>query len=135
MSSSDHILSTIKPYSKDFNSNEALTSCRNWLTSVLAVSNCMQINDKRKLCCNCMKTYLESASYTELDALANYMIHWASMHRATQIEVLHEWQQVAAFVKENCNVEVADKQLFFIPFARMHYADCLVWERNSGTHQ
>ena len=123
MSSSDHFLTTITPNKEDFNINEALTSCRNWLTNVLAVSNCVQINNKRKIRCNCMKTYLESATSTELDALANYMIHWASMHRATQIEVLHEWQQVAAFVKKNGNGQVADKQLFFrIP--RTNYSIC-----------
>ena len=123
MSLSDHFLTTITPNKEDFNINEALTCCRNWLTNVLAVSNCVQINNKRKLHCNCIKIYLESATYSEVNALANYMIHWARMHQDTQIEMLHEWQQVAAFVKKNSNGQVADKQLFFkIP--RTDYSIC-----------
>ena len=39
------------------------------------------------------------------------------------MELLHEWQQVAAFVKENGNVEVADKKLF-LRIPRTNYSIC-----------
>eukprot|EP00957_Ditylum_brightwellii_P088323 6727695-Ditylum_brightwellii.AAC.1 len=100
MPSSNHILSTMKPNQKDFNINEALAHCCNWLSSVLALSNCVKIEDKKKKTrCNCMNMYLEGASNLELDGLARYMIHWAGMHQSTQMELLHEWQEVAVFVK------------------------------------
>jgi len=34
-----------------------------------------------------------------LDAVAAYMIHWASLPPETKYEVLHEWMKVADFIE------------------------------------
>ena len=95
-----HVLKGMDPNKKDFDHEEAIASCREWIRGVFSKSNCVQLNSSRRTKCDCMMFLQNPPMITPdmLDPVARYMVHWASLPLATKSEVLHEWMKVADFV-------------------------------------
>ena len=99
-SSSTHPLNGMKPKDKkSFDKAAALNKCKEWLTDVVAEKNCVQLSNKRASSCECMKEFFNSAMATEIATVAAYIVHWATLQRQTQMELLHEWKKAATFVE------------------------------------
>ena len=74
------------------------TACREWLSGEFSQLNCLQLYDKTRTACGCMR-YLANPNLPGiLDAVAEYMIHWASLSCDTKYEVLDEWMKIADFI-------------------------------------
>ena len=89
----------MKPNLKQFNYKESHRACRDWLSGELSQSNCLQLYARKRTGCGCMRYLANPTVPGVLDAVAVYMIHWASLPRETKYEVLHEWMKVADFIE------------------------------------
>ena len=89
----------LKPNLKPFNYEDSHRACRDWLSGEFSQSNCLQLYSKKRTGCGCMRFLANPTVPGVLDAVAAYMIHWASLPRETKYEVLHEWMKVADFIE------------------------------------
>ena len=99
MAITPHALMGLKPNLKPFNYEDSHRACRDWLSGEFSQSNCLQLSSKRHTSCGCMRFLANPTVPGVLDAVAAYMIHWASLPRETKYEVLHEWMKVADFIE------------------------------------
>ena len=118
MAPTPHVLKGINPKSKDFDHDEAVTACRKWLSGEFGKTNCLQLYNRKKTTCDCMKFLTATNPPTSpglLDAVAEYMLHWVALPRATQYELLHEWMKVAEFVDQAYPSGEKSKRLYRVP--------------------
>ena len=125
MASSTHPLHGMKPKDKKtFDKDSALKKCTEWLTDVVGKKNCVHLSSRTESSCDCMKEFFICGIATDatLASLAAYIVHWATLQRQTQMELLHEWKKSAEFVEGcigNRVDDVLDEQKRFARFYRV----------------
>ena len=89
-----HILKCISPTIKDFDINEAVERCDEWLITTLSSICCFRSNDKRKSKCHCLSIFNLHPNNTT--ATAQYMVTWAGFSMQQKREILNMWDRYAA---------------------------------------
>ena len=100
MASTPHALKVTKPTNlKQFNYEASHRACHDWLSGEFSQSNYLQLYSRKCTGCGCMRFLANLTVPGVLDAVAVYMIQWASLPLEMKYEVLHEWMKVADFIE------------------------------------
>ena len=109
-----HILKTIKPRHKDFDLEEAVGSCFNFIRENIAVSNCRRprgiSTDVTQ--CTCMR-FLADPDYQDTAvAVAEYMVRFAGMTLKTKRELVLEWVKISSLLE---SLNDMDRLTYMLP--------------------
>ena len=93
-----HILFSINPKAKDFNKDEAIEKCKEYLLTI-GVQKCAFNGYESK--CKCLKFFTEEENEDVLHETAEYMIHWSSLNDKTKREILYQWWRFSLVMPKN----------------------------------
>ena len=89
-----HILKSISPTAKDFDFNEAVERCDEWLITTLSPICCFRSDDGRELKCSCLSIFNLHPDTTTV--AARYMVSWAGFSMQQKREILNTWDRYSA---------------------------------------
>ena len=89
MAAPNHVLRTIKPKEKDFDSAEAIALCQEWLKAE-AQKKCYNRNSKYETQCECLK-FIDNEEYADVaESVSTYMVKWKGFNHMTQKEIVQK---------------------------------------------
>lgn len=112
-----HVLDSIKPTKKDFNQEEAITLCEEWIVNSQSQRTCQRFSGSshRNTSCGCMFFLQEVHNADIVRAIAAYMVHWAALPRETKRNLIYDWNRISGHLGKTIAEQRKNTLAYIVP--------------------